>query len=270
VSLIDRVSALLAQVVAEEVVGRYRTLQAAEILGKHSVEDPGDIVTVVDHAVEERLTPALLALLPGSLVVGEEAVHAQPHLLERMAGSGPVWVVDPIDGTRNFARGEDTFGVMIALVESGATRASWITLPARGQTFVAERGGGAYRDGQRIQIAAAPAGGLPRGTVYTYYMPPAVAAAAERALGGKYEAREGPGAAAIEYTALVQGEKELVVYYRLKPWDHAAGALLLTEAGGAVEHLDGAVYSPRSQTQVTILGARPSVCAAVRGWLQAG
>jgi fructose-1,6-bisphosphatase/inositol monophosphatase family enzyme len=265
VSLIDRVSALLAEVVAEEVIGRFRRLAAADIERKPTAGDPEDLVTIVDRAVERRLEGALTALLRGSLVIGEEAVHAQPRRLLGLAGADPVWLVDPIDGTRNFAGGDDAFGVMIALVQGGVTRAAWIALPARGQTFVAEEGGGTYLDGARLR-APRPAPRL-RGTLYTRFMPEAIAAAAERHSAGQYLARPGPGAAAVEYTSVARGEKDFVVYYRLLPWDHAPGALVLTEAGGRVEHLDGRPYAPRAQNEITILGGAPAVCATVRDWL---
>ena len=264
-SLVDRVTTLLAEVVAEEVVGRFRNLSRHDIEEKPTDSDPDDIVTVVDRLVEARLERALLALLPGSVVIGEEAVHAQPQRLDGLARAAPAWLIDPIDGTKNFARGDDAFGVMIALVEAGVTRASWIALPARGQTFVAEAGGGASLNGVRVRTPARP---VPlRGTFYTRFMPPALATVIERDLAGRYLAQEGPGAAAVEYTSVVQGEKDFVVYYRLHPWDHGPGALLLTEAGGRVEHADGRPYTPRSPSQLTILGASPAVTAAVRGWL---
>jgi fructose-1,6-bisphosphatase/inositol monophosphatase family enzyme len=265
VSLIDRVSALLAQVVAEEVEGRFRQLAAHEIEAKPTMWDPDDLVTVVDRRVEERLEQGLAALLPGSTVIGEEAVHARPELLQGLTQAGPVWLIDPIDGTRNFARGDDRFGVMVALLDAGATRAAWITLPARGQTFVAEAGAGAYLDGHRLFVRqpATP----PRGTLYTGYMPPDQAATVIAASRGHYTEQTADSAAAIEYTSIVLGGKDLVVYYRLLPWDHAPGALLLTEAGGSVEHLDGRPYMPRDRNEVTILAAQPAVAAAVRGWL---
>jgi fructose-1,6-bisphosphatase/inositol monophosphatase family enzyme len=265
VSLVDRVSQLVARVVVEEVMGRFRALEAGDIEAKPSADDPHDLVTAVDRAVERRLTSALVELRPGSVVVGEEAVHEQPGLLAALAGDAPVWLVDPIDGTRNFARGDDAFGVMIALVDRGATRAAWITLPARGQSFVAEAGAGAYLDGVRLRVSA-PARPL-RGTLYTNYMPAPLAGAVARASAGRFLAHPGPGAAAIEYTSVVRGEKDFVVYYRLHPWDHAPGALLLAEAGGGVEHLDGSRYHPLDSRQLTVLGAAPAVCADVRGWL---
>jgi fructose-1,6-bisphosphatase/inositol monophosphatase family enzyme len=266
VSLVDRVSRLLAEVVATEVMGRFRALAASDIEGKPTADDPEDLVTVVDRAVERRLTGALVDLLPGSRVVGEEATHAQPELLEALAGADPVWLVDPIDGTKNFARGEDTFGVMIALVDRGATRAAWIALPARGHTFVAEEGAGTFLDGVRVRTP--PAARPPRGTLYTGYMPADQAAALTHGSAGRFVAHPATVCAAIEYTSVVRGEKDFVVYYRLHPWDHAPGALLLTEAGGCVEHLDGTRYRPLPSRQLTIAAIGRAVATEVRSWAQ--
>jgi fructose-1,6-bisphosphatase/inositol monophosphatase family enzyme len=270
-SLLDRVTALLDEIVAEEVIGRFRALVAADIEEKSTPGDPDDLVTVVDRAVERRLERALPLLLPGSVVVGEEAVHTEPARVRALDQSAPVWLVDPIDGTRNFARGDDTFGVMVALHLAGATRAAWIKLPARAETFVAVRQAGSFLNGQRIQVPGTcpqPSGreGL-RGTLYTRFMPTDVAARVQRSTEGRFCATPGPGAAAIEYTSLARGEKDFVVYYRLLPWDHAPGALVLTEAGGYVEHVDGRPYSPGSANQLTVVGRSQAVCATVRGWL---
>jgi fructose-1,6-bisphosphatase/inositol monophosphatase family enzyme len=75
------------------------------------------------------------------------------------------------------------------------------------------------------------------------------------------------GSAAIEYTAVARGAKDFALYYRLEPWDHAAGALLITEAGGCIEHLDGSAYSAASPWQTTFLASSPALCAQLRGHL---
>jgi fructose-1,6-bisphosphatase/inositol monophosphatase family enzyme len=101
-------------------------------------------------------------------------------------------------------------------------------------------------------------------------MPEEVAARVQRDTDGKFRVMPASGAAAIEYTSLARGEKDFVVYYRLLPWDHAPGALVLAEAGGYVEHVDGRPYSPTSSNQLTVLGRSRAVCQTVRGWLTAG
>jgi fructose-1,6-bisphosphatase/inositol monophosphatase family enzyme len=273
--LIDAVSELLAEIVGEEILPRFRRLRAADVEAKVTIGDPEDIVTIVDRIVEARLERALTMLLPGSVVVGEEGVHVDPRRLGALGCDHSVWLVDPLDGTKNFARGDDAFGTMIALHERGQTRAAWIALPARDETYVAIQEAGTCLNGRRVQVPAgcvqvpatsASASHL-RGSCYTRFMTNDLAELVERRAraGGA-----GAGAAAVEYTGIVRGEKDFVIYHRLLPWDHAPGALVLVEAGGRVESLDGSPYRPGGGDRLTVLGRSPSVCATVRGWLGQG
>src|SRR4030095_3156841 len=104
----DRVTRLIQEAAAAEIMPRFRQLAAGDVREKA----PGDLVTVADEAVEARLAPALEALLPGSVVVGEEAAAADPNLLNRLFDDQPVWIIDPVDGTSNFAEGRPAFAVM--------------------------------------------------------------------------------------------------------------------------------------------------------------
>ena len=106
-----------------------------------------DLVTAADRAAEIALTERLPELVPGSIVVGEEAVATDPSVLQRLRGAAPVWIVDPLDGTKNFAAGRGPFGTMVALVERGTLLASGIYLPESDRVFLAERGLGTYVDG---------------------------------------------------------------------------------------------------------------------------
>jgi fructose-1,6-bisphosphatase/inositol monophosphatase family enzyme len=109
--------------------------------------------------------------------------------------------------------------------------------------------------------------GRPRGTVHDRLMPPAIASRVRQGLRDRFEALPSSGAAAVEYAALVRGDKDFVIYYRLLPWDQLPGALAVVEAGGAAIHLDGRSYTPRSSDQVTILAASPELAEMVRGWI---
>ncbi len=133
---IDRVTALIAEIAAEEIMPRFTKLAAGDVREKA----PGDLVTIADEATEHRLTPLLTQLLPGSCVLGEEGAAASPALFDRLAGDAPVWVIDPVDGTSNFAAGAGDFGVMVALVRHDAVLAGWIHDPRTGETVTAEQG----------------------------------------------------------------------------------------------------------------------------------
>src|SRR5215510_4881511 len=147
------VSRLIADVAAAEIMPRFRKLESHHVIEKAA----GDLVTIADRAAEERLTAALVGLLPGSTVVGEEAVAANGALLDRLNGDRPVWIIDPIDGTTNFIEGRTEFGVMVCLAQRGELVASWIHRPVTGATAMAEAGGGAWMEGARVQLRPAPA-----------------------------------------------------------------------------------------------------------------
>jgi fructose-1,6-bisphosphatase/inositol monophosphatase family enzyme len=172
-------------------------------------------------------------------------------VLERLRGSAPVWVVDPLDGTRNFAAGRGPFGSMVALVERGELIAAAIYLPLLGQMYLAERGLGTYCYGVRIPPRA-PAVDVLAGTVYVRYMPE-VAGDAVTARASQHRQLPDVMCAAHEYAELASGRKDYVHYFRLLPWDHAPGALLVREAGGVVRHPDGREYDVFDQRESTLV-----------------
>lgn len=247
-----RVGEILRHVAREELLPRHRKLAGHQIFAKPNEVDPDDIVTEADLAVEGRLGPELTSLLPGSVLVGEEGATADPRLLEAIGGDAPAWVLDPLDGTKNFAAGSDAFGTMLALVRRGETLASWIHLTIPDRLFVAERGAGAFCDGSRLDSRFVRLPESPVGTLYTAFMPAGTRDAVLAGAEGTYLPRPIPGSAAIEYTTLATAAKDFVVYFRLHPWDHAPGALLLEEAGGSVRHPDGRPYRPVDRHEVTL------------------
>jgi len=265
---IDAVTAFIDDVCQTVVLPRFSALSREEIQSKSTPDDPDDIVTVVDRQVEDRLSIGLAELVPSASIIGEEAAHSRPELLDLLASDGPLWVIDPIDGTKNFARGDDGFGVMVAFVMRGHIQAAWISLPARKQTFVAEVGSGAFLNGVRIRVPNDSVESVFRGNLLVRYMPDGLRQAVTDAMRGHFRDAPRAGCAAIEYTDIVRGESEFVVYYRLLPWDHAAPACVLTEAGGRVAHLDGSVYTVRSKNQLTVVARDAFVADQVRAWLE--
>jgi len=236
------VTAILRETAAIEVMPRFRRLAIGDVREK----GPGDLVTVADVASEHRLSAALTALVPGSVVVGEEGADAEPAVLEALAGPGPVWVIDPIDGTGNFAAGRECFAIIVAYVEGGDTVAGWIHDPVNDATVYGAAGEGAWRDGVRLSVAPAKPISETTGSAPSRVR----RRVAER---GAAERIEVPGhllqyrCTGREYMDMAQGELDFARYgRRLKPWDHAAGVLLHREAGGfsAVDEA-GRPYSPR-------------------------
>lgn len=231
------VQALIREVAAEHILPRFRSLTSEQIEEKSK----GDFVTIADQQAEAALTPRLRDLLPGSLVIGEEAAAADGALLARAGEAGPQWIVDPIDGTSLFVAGDDGFAVMVALVNSGEVRASWIYFPARDDLFAAERGGGAFRvttaGEKRLSCAPTVQPGAARICLYTSHFPEGSEAKIE-ALAATYGIRNQHACSAQEYTKIATGQSELALFHRMLPWDHAPGSLILSEAGGLSRRLD--------------------------------
>jgi fructose-1,6-bisphosphatase/inositol monophosphatase family enzyme len=264
--LVDRVAGIIHDIATTEVMPHLGTLLSDHIVRKSTPDDPEDVVTLVDHRVERRLMEALPGIIPGATFLGEEAVAAAPELIDRLSQDAPVWVIDPIDGTKNFAKGRPQFGIMVALVQTGRTRAGWIAVPATGDLLTAEEGRGTSLNGAVARTRQDTPRTL-RGTVHTRLIPDEQRNRIIERCRGRFEEIESTGSAAIEYLDIVRGVKDFVVYYRLLPWDHAAGALALVEAGGSARHLDGAGYSPMSRDQITIFAANEAIGSQVRGVL---
>jgi fructose-1,6-bisphosphatase/inositol monophosphatase family enzyme len=264
----DAVGRLLKQVAVEELNPRFRALQAHEIHVKSTDIEPNDVVTEADLAVERRLTPELAGMLPGSVVVGEEAVAADPRLVEKLSAEHPVWLVDPLDGTRNFAEGRETFGSMVALAVRGETVASWIYLPREDALFVAERGAGAFVDGRRLTTSP-PAEDAPLvGCLYgRKSMPSGEFDRIKARIGGRVRLGSPRGSAAIEYVMLVRGRRDFLIYHRLNPWDHAPGTLLAIEAGGAARHADATDYRPTNHWRTLLIARSEAAWEGLRATL---
>lgn len=236
---IDTVSRILAETAAEEVLPRFQALQAHEISRKES----GDLVTVADVAAEQVISRRLLDLLPGSVVVGEEAVEKDPRQMEALRGEAPVWVIDPVDGTANFAGGKPVFAVMTALIHRGETLAAWIHDPIAGRTGSAEQGSGAWLDGRRLQVAAGgPAGSL-QGTLHAGKFSTPRLAGHIQSRRDRLRTVKSLSCAGHEYLLLAAGENHYSLFTKLMPWDHAPGVLIHQEAGGTAKTLDGKAYS---------------------------
>ncbi len=242
--MIDEVGALMRAVGQTVILPLYQRLAAGDIEEKA----PGDLVTVADRRAEEFLTAGLTELRPESTVVGEEGVSADAARLERLGDAGLVWLVDPLDGTANFATGDGPFAVMVALLEGGVTRTGWILDLVTGRLAVAEAGGGAYLDGVRITAdpQSPPLSEL-RGNLRSKYLPPAVRAVLDQRAELLGEALPGTGCAAREYPDVVTGVQDFAFFWRTNPWDHAAGVLFANEAGAVARRLDGSGYLPTDQ-----------------------
>lgn len=249
-STLDQVEPLLRDAASALVVPRWRRLQHGDAIEK----SPGEWVTIVDREVEEVVSAGLLRLLPDSVVVGEESCAAEPRLVESL-GSGLAWLVDPLDGTANFMAGRPPVSLMVALLADGEAIAAWMLDPLTGTMHWAERGGGAWRDGERVLVPEEHAP-LRRGIVKTRFLPEPFKSEAAIALAASaIEAQAGSNCAGADYPDIASAASDFALYWRTLPWDHAPGTLFLMEAGGYAARLDGSAYRPGEQRE-GLLAAR--------------
>jgi fructose-1,6-bisphosphatase/inositol monophosphatase family enzyme len=229
---IEQVSELLRQVAAEIILPHHQKLGEGDIAEK----DHGELVTVADIETEKRLSRELSNLLPGSSIVGEEAAYADSTVLDCLSDDEPVWVIDPIDGTHNFAKGSKVFATIVALVRKGKTVAGWIYEPFSGALAVGETGAGVTLDAFSVQLGSGQRPAHCDGVAARHLF--------ERAhqdqsfIGKVYR----PNCAGHEYVQIMCGERCFTSYTKLMPWDHAAGSFMIVEAGGYSALLNGCPY----------------------------
>ena len=238
---IDAVARLVEDIAAAEIMPRFARLRAEEVRDKGR----GDLVTVADEAAEARLAAALTALVPGSTALGEEAAAADPGLLRRLGQDAPVWVIDPIDGTANFAEGLARFVVMVAYVRRGGVLAAWIHDPVAGATAAASAGEGAWLGDRRLRVAPPPEILTDMsGTLLAGFYGRRDLGRRLQARGRELRTRRSLRCAGLEYLRLAKGEMHFSLFTRLMPWDHAPGVLIHAEAGGHAGYLEGGAYEP--------------------------
>lgn len=225
---LHQVARIIREAAEAEILPRFKNLQALQIREKK----PNQLVTEADIEAEKVLSRRLREVLDGS-VVGEEGVESDPALMTALERPGVVWVIDPVDGTANFAHGNPRFAVVVALVIDGVTQAGWIHDPIPNRTIIAELGRGAWRGDTRLKVSAEVplaqmAGSVKkRGRVADHVL---------------HVARR--GSAAHDYLDLVTGKLHFAHFKKLMPWDHAAGVLIHAEAGGFGAMMDGSAYTP--------------------------
>jgi len=255
----DEIERIIRTVAEREVEPWFGRLTATDIVEKA----PGDLVTVADRAAEAALTVALEAVVPGSVTVGEEAVAADPTVQAALDGDAPVWVIDPIDGTHNFATDNPRFAMLVALAHRGELLASWTYAPALDLMATARRGAGAHINGERMRLAPAP-DTLRHLDVCTPQ---------QKWWTGPNRARfNGLSRAGVslcffdtsglEYIELAAGRRSAMIVTWEFPWDHAAGVLLHAEAGGVAIDCDGRPFRLAGGNALPFVVAPDADCAA--------
>lgn len=241
----DAIIAIVRAAARDCILPRFQRLGAADISTKSG---PSDLVTLADTEAEAQMTAALRALLPGALVVGEEAIAADPTLRAQIGGADLSIILDPVDGTWNFAKGLPLFGVILAAATLGRPvlgvlyepiMDDWIVATADGPAGLTTADGTTrtLRTSDQTKIGAM-VGYVPLGL-----------------MGRKH--REGmmtvfPDFARItslrcachEYRMVTLGHAEFALSGPTPhAWDHAAGVLCVQRAGGVARMLDGSEYN---------------------------
>lgn len=206
-------------------------------VGRFSVSEKkkSDLVTEADHASQQRIFDLISQRFPSHGFLGEEGLNREPQ------NSGFRWVIDPLDGTSNYVHGFPYYAVSIAVEEDGQLVAGVIYDPTREETFAAIRGQGATLNGERITtsgetelsrvmgMASLPVGADPTDPAVTRFLE------AMRHL----QTVQRSGSAALNLACVASGRIDTFWSTSLKPWDVAAGILLVEEAGGTVTNLEG-------------------------------
>lgn len=241
----DALLAILREAAEKEIVPRFRALSPVDIAEKSSSTD---LVTAADLGAEALITAALRERFPQAMILGEEAYAADPSVMQGLADADLAFVIDPVDGTFNFAAGNALFGTLLAVARKGETVAGIIYDPLHAYALLAEKGAGAHMvrpDHGRVPIRTASAPDLSAmvsvGAVQ--YLPEPLRS---RAASGLAKVRLGMayGCSAHEYWMLNTGRAHFLAAHTMMPWDHLAGALIHAEAGGYNAHFDGSPYRP--------------------------
>lgn len=208
----------------------------------HAVRHKGsiDLVTETDVAVEAFLKERLGALLPEADFLAEESCAAG-------AGPSPLcWIIDPVDGTTNFVHRIPQVGTSVALWEDGQVRLGVVNVPMMDECYWAGLGLGAFCNGAPIHVSAAAT--LEDAVVATGF-PYAIAERLDEVLARlalvlpRAQGVRRLGAASVDLAYVASGRQDAFYEMLLKPWDVAAGWLLVEEAGGRVSSLDGGPYA---------------------------
>lgn len=248
----DQISSFIVEVAEQEILPRFGNLSQSDITAK----SPGDMVSVADIEAEKSLSAKLSNLYPHALIAGEESIAENPGLLNAAISADRAFLIDPIDGTNNFIKGDVRFAVMVTEMHKSEVVAGWIYLPVSHKMAFARKSAGASLNGKKITLP------LPKsdyasltGAAHINRFPEKMRAIAKGNL-KKFKENCPAFCAGYDYVSLLEGRKDFSVYYRTLPWDHLPGSLIFAEAGGYVRTLfDSSVYTVHDQEK-GLLSAR--------------
>lgn len=258
-ALLPRVEALVRTVAAEEIMPRF--LQVARV---HKSD--GTLLSAADLAAQNLLASELarLANLP---ILGEEMTEAQ-QCAAHAEGDQGLWCVDPVDGTTNFLVGFPAFAVSVALLQHGRPVLGVSYAPLRNEMFVAIAGGGAWLNGERLPLRA-PEPGLDKAVALVDLKRLPTPLSTALAADSPYYSQRNLGSSVLEWCYLAAGRADLLLHGGQRPWDYAAGALMVQEAGGGVsafDHDDFHASAPWRRSVIATLD--PDTLPEWRSWVR--
>lgn len=252
---------ILRRAARNEVMPRFRRLAPGAIRQKRG---PHDLVTDADLAAEEAIAREVARAFPGAVVVGEEGVAADPARLRAVAAAEVAVILDPVDGTWNFARGLPLFGMILAVTLRGETSFGLLHDPVTDSWISARRGHGAWEargDGSARRLGVAPAPeGEAAGFAPLHHLAPGPRLRLVRAL-VPYGPVTSLRCSCHEWRVLAAGGAQFRISNGLAPWDDAAGVLVHAEAGGTAALTDGRAYAPALRSGTLVAAAEAGACA---------
>ena len=223
-------------------------------------KDHGEIVSTADVEAEDAIVSTIRAAFPGHAILGEES----GHIGGARDGGGYKWIVDPIDGTANFVHGFPYYAISIALARGTEITHAVVLDPVHNELFTAAKGKGAYCNGTPLRVSSClDLHNALVGTVFPTRESPQLAAYLPlfNALIGQCAGIRRAGACALDLAYLAAGRLDGFWVMSLKPWDVAAGALLVKEAGGRVGDFAGGTDFLRTNE---VIAATPGIFNPLR------
>lgn len=226
-----------------EIMPRFRNLTEGQISAKSG---PQDLVTEADTSAEAMIARGILGLFPNAVVLGEETAVDNPDLRARAARAELAFIVDPVDGTWNFAHGLPLFGVILAVTRFGKPIFGMLYDPVTDDWITASEDSPALQSeiAAPAKTLATSRGGKPAalaGYGHLSLMPPEERQALAPLL-ADFARFDSLRCSCHEYRLMAQGAVDFVLSGKLNPWDHAAGVLICQRAGGVARFLDGRDY----------------------------
>lgn len=256
---LETAAALVRTVAREELLPRF-----ANVAPQRKTD--GSLVSEADLAVQTHLTERLNGLWPDYAVLSEEqsAATAADALAALKTG---VWCLDPLDGTSNFIAGLPYFAVSLAFLRHDAIEIGVVYDPCRDECFSAQRGVGAWLNGEPVRAAVAPERLADSLALIDFKRIP-VPLRERLSRRPPYKSQRSLGAVALDFCWLARRRCHLYLHGRQRIWDYAAGLLILSESGGTAQTLDGEpVFSPTLAPRSTVAACSATLFDAWSAWL---